>query len=116
MQTAEENLGQNQEKKESLPNAEIFQRETVHDSQDRVELSPARVEKVMKERAKMLGEIKDALSPRLAEALKIKIDHERDSLLQMIHADVQTQEVARKRNKVLPHDFFKKQLLNPNSL
>jgi hypothetical protein len=112
MQTAE----QNQEKNEILPSVEILERELAHDSEDRLELSQSKVEEVMKERVRMLEEIEDALSPRLAEALAIKIEHERESLKAMLDADLKTQEMYRSRNAVLPHDFFKKKLLNSNSL
>ncbi len=105
-----------EQKNEILQSPELLHKENTRSSEENEGLSSQKVAVIIQERLKMLSEIKVVLSPTFVEALAIKIEHERESLQHMIATDAKMQEMHRSRNAVLPHTFFKKKVLNPNSL
>ncbi len=104
------------QKNEQLRSPETLSSQRTAHQQVESELTLERAERVFTVRTQMLSSLNGLLSPRLNEALKIKIDHEKASMLEMLEADAQAVEAHKKRNKILDYTYFKKKSLNLNNL
>jgi hypothetical protein len=100
------------QKNEHLTSKEILTYNSFKEELADSELTREDAEAVFVDRTKMLETIKLSLSRHLAEAITIKIDHEKKALLEMVATDAQIRETHQKRNKVLDFTYFKKKPLN----
>jgi len=100
------------EKNEKLTSKELLSYNSFKEELADSELAREDAEAIFIGRTNMLESIRHSISKHLAEAIAIKIEHEKKSLLEMVEQDAHARETHQKRNKILDYTYFKKKPLN----